>query len=552
MKYIDFKRYKFSTILKNIHSRRYNFLKINRYLNYKRYNFTSLYNSLKFHRYLNYRRYNFRSFYKYFDIRQYKLPKIYRYINYEKIKIIPLYVLGLTIISALIYLSVPIFFTYNKSHVNKTLCSDLKIKCEIKGKINYGFIPYPKLKAKELVIYDLIDKDKILAQFETVEVKLALKDLLNKEKLNFGKIQLHEAQINLNYEKISEYKKHFAKDISSRNISLKKGNINFFDGKRHITTLEKISFKYDNKSKIDQFVLEGKFLGDSLYINLKNEKKKKNPVKNLTVKLNDLNLLVKMSFAASNIKKNVVTGNALIKKDKNRITTKFDFKDNQITIVNANLKNIFLDGKVEGNIKFDPYFDFILDMNLNTLNFNTLHNSIVKLNEEAKKNLFRINNKINGKINLSAKKVFSRHTLIDSFESQIQFINGDILIDRLLLSMGKLGAADLTGTIKNDKKFTNLKFENNIYIDNLKRFYNKFGVIVKQKIPYNLFVSGNFDLVKLNLKLHEISSDKKINNEDVIFVEREFNNIILDEGYESLFNFSNMKEFVKLITSEDN
>ena len=516
MKYIDFKRYKFSTILKNIHSRRYNFLRINRYLNY-------------INRYLNYKRYNFRPFYKYFDIRpfykyfdirQYRLPKIYRYINYKKIKIIPLYVLGLTIISALIYLSVPIFFTYNKSHVNKTLCSDLKVKCEIKGKINYGFIPYPKLKAKELVIYDLIDKDKILAQFETVEVKLTLKDLLNKKKLNFGKIQLHEAQINLNYEKISEYKKHFAKDISSRNISLKKGNINFFDGKRHITTLEKIRFEYDNKNKIDQF--------------------------------NDLNLLVKMSFAASNIKKNVVTGNALIKKDKNRITTKFDFKDNQITIVNANLKNIFLDGKVEGDIKFDPYFGFILNMDLNTLNFNTLHNLIVKLDEEVKKNLFRINNKINGKINLSAKKVFSRHTLIDSFESQIQFINGDILIDRLLLSMGKLGAADLTGTIKNDKKFTNLRFENNIYIDNLKRFYNKFGVIVKQKIPYNLFVSGNFDLVKLNLKLHEISSDKKINNEDIIFVEREFNNIILDEGYESLFNFSNMKEFVKLITSEDN
>ena len=541
MKYIDFKRYNFSTILKNIHSRRYNFLKINRYLNYKRYNFRSFYKYV-----------DIRQFYKYVDIRQYRFPKIYRYINYKKIKVIPLYVLGLTIISALIYLSVPIFFTYDKSYVGKTLCSDLKIKCEIKGKINYGFIPYPTLKAKELVIYDLTDKDEILAQFETVEAKLPLKDLFDKKKLNFSKIKLHEAQINLNYEKISEYKKHFAKDISSRNISLKKGNINFFDGKRHITTLEKIRFEYDNKSKIDQFVLEGKFLGDSLYINLKNEKKKKNPVKNLTVKLNDLNLLVKMSFADSNIKKNVVTGNALIKKDKNRITTKFDFKDNKITIVNANLKNIFLDGKVEGDIKFDPYFGFILNMNLNTLNFNTLHNLIVKLDEEVKKNLFRINNKINGKINLSAKKVFSRHTLIDSFESQIQFINGDILIDRLLLSMGKLGAADLTGTIKNDKKFTNLKFENNIYIDNLKRFYNKFGVMSKQKIPYNLFVSGNFDLVKLNLKLHEISSDKKINNEDVIFVEREFNNIILDEGYESLFNFSNMKEFVKLITSEDN
>ena len=384
------------------------------------------------------------------------------------------------------------------------------------------------------------------------DFSINLKDLLNKKKLNFTKIQLHEAQINLNYEKLSEYKKHFMKDISSRDISLKKGNINFFDGKKHITTLEKIHFKYNNKSKIDQFILEGKFLEDSLYINLKNEKKKKNPIKNLTIKLNDLNLLVKMSFAASNTKKNVVTGNALIKKGKNRITTTFDFKDNQITIINANLKNIFLNGKIEGNIKFDPYFDFILNMNLNTLNFNTLHNSVIKLNEEAKKNLFRINNKINGRISLSAKKVFSRHTLIDSFESQIQFINGDILIDQLLLSMGKLGAADLTGIIKNNEKFTNLKFENNIFIDNLKRFYNKFGVFNKQKIPYNVFVSGNLDLVKLNLKLYEISNDKKINNEDVVFIEREFNNIILGEGYESLFNFSNIKEFVKLITSEDN
>ena len=138
-----------------------------------------------------------------------------------------------------------------------------------------------------------------------------------------------------------------------------------------------------------------------------------------------------------------------------------------------------------------------------------------------------------------AKKVFSRHTLIDSFESQIQFINGDILIDRLLLSMGKLGAADFTGIIKNNKKFTNFKFENNIYIDNLKRFYSKFGVISKQKIPYNLFVSGNLDLVKLNLKIHEISNVKKINNEDVVFIEREFNNIILGEGYENIFNFLN-------------
>ena len=37
--------------------------------------------------------------------------------------------------------------------------------------------------------------------------------------------------------------------------------------------------------------------------------------------------------------------------------------------------------------------------------------------------------------------------LVDSFESRIKFINGNILIEQLLLNLGKLGAADITGII---------------------------------------------------------------------------------------------------------
>ena len=265
MKYINFKRYKFFRILKNINLKGYNFLKFGKYLNYKRYNFTSFYkyfdikqyNFLRIYRYLNYKRYNFTSFYKYFDIKQYKLPKIYKQINYNIIKLISVYIIGLAAVSGFIYLSIPVFFDYDKSYISKTLCSDLKIKCEIKGKINYSLIPSPRLKVKNLIIYDLVKKNEILAKFETAEVKLPLRDLLNKKKLNFFKIELQKAQINLDYEKLKNYKNHF-KGISSKDISLKKGNINFFDSKKLITTLENVNFKYNNKSKIDKFILEGK------------------------------------------------------------------------------------------------------------------------------------------------------------------------------------------------------------------------------------------------------------------------------------------------------
>ena len=125
-----------------------------------------------------------------------------------------------------------------------------------------------------------------------------------------------------------------------------------------------------------------------------------------------------------------------------------------------------------------------------------------------------VNEKINGQLNLSADKIFSHRMLVNSFESRIKFINGNILIEQLLLNLGKLGAADITGIIKNNKKFSNFKFEKNIYLDNLKRFYNKFGIFNKQNISSNLFISGNFDLANLQLRLDEISNDIKLRKFD--------------------------------------
>ena len=106
--------------------------------------------------------------------------------------------------------------------------------------------------------------------------------------------------------------------------------------------------------------------------------------------------------------------------------------------------------------------------------------------------------------------------------------------------------------IKNDKKFTNFKFEHNIFLDNVKRFYNNFGIYNKQNITSNLFVSGNVDLVNLTLRLNEISSDKKFKDEDVAYIEKEFNDVLLGDGYASLFNYINLKEFIQLIAHDTN
>ena len=184
-----------------------------------------------------------------------------------------------------------------------------------------------------------------------------------------------------------------------------------------------------------------------------------------------------------------------------------------------------------------PYFDFNLDINLNSLNFTKLYNYLLSLDEKKQKNLFKINNKINGKLSLTLDKIYSSYNLVKSMESRIKLSNGNILIEQFLINMGKLGASDLLGTINNDKKITNFRFESNIFIDNQKKFLSKFGIFNKKNLPSNFFVSGNLDLENLKASFYEVSGSEKLSNDDINFIEQEFNDFMLEDGLKSLFLF---------------
>ena len=108
------------------------------------------------------------------------------------------------------------------------------------------------------------------------------------------------------------------------------------------------------------------------------------------------------------------------------------------------------------------------------------------------------------------------------------------------------------GSINNDKKFTNFKFESNIFVDNEKKFLSKFGVYNKKDTPSSYFVNGNIDLINFKSSFYEISGNEKYSSSDVDFIEEQFNDIMLLSDYESLFNFQKFQEFVKIITSEEN
>jgi len=543
-KSFNFISYNLSKIYKNINFKKYNFFKIYKYTNFRRYNLFRIY------KYSDFRRYTLFKIYKYPDFSRYNFSKIYRYFDIKRYTYVPVYVAVIVIFSSLIYLSIPMFFTYDKSKFGNVVCKDFNIECSIRGKIGYSFLPSPRIKIKDLIIKDFVDKEKTFGRIDNVAIKLSFYNLYNKNKLNFTKIMLQNAEINLDLHNLKKYKNFFKKKFNSRPINLKKGEIKFFDNTENIAVIRNVNFKYKTNKNTTAAILKGDFLNDAIYINLKNKKNGKDPSAILILEL--LDSKTKVNITNSNLYKNTISGNISFKKGKNKITSIFDYKDNQIIFKQANLRNIFLDGKFNGEVKFLPYFNFNLNMDLNSINFNRLYSSLIALDEKSKKNLFKINKKINGQLNFSANKIFSKRTLIDSLESRIQFINGNISVEQLLLNLGKIGAADITGIINNDKKFSTFKFENNIFFDNLKRFYNKFGIFNKHNTSSNVFISGNLDLVNLKLRLNEISDDQKFTDEDVAYIEREFNDLLLEDGYASLFNFVKLKEFIRLITSATN
>tara|TARA_B100001123_G_scaffold299292_1_gene333836 strand:+ start:6 stop:1622 length:1617 start_codon:yes stop_codon:yes gene_type:complete len=536
MKYINFKRYKFSTVLKSLNTLKYNFFKIFKSIGFKVFDFG------KFFKNLDLGRFNFTKIIRYFDPKIYSIHQLKK-INFISTKFLFVHLPVGIIFFGFLYLFIPTLFNYDKSNVENIICKYNNIQCAIKGEISYRFYPTPRLKIKDLVINGF-DKENTFIKAKDAFIKLSFKNLLAKEKHTYKKLQLNNFEANIDLKNFKKYKNIFNKENNYIPTNFKNGKIILYDKNNYLASIRDVNIKTKLTKDSIESELKGKFLGDNIYINFDSKESA-----NLILKMTSLNFLTKVNFINDKKDENFISGNFLIKKDKNKIAGIFDYKNNKIIIKKSNLTNSFLNGELEGEIELLPYFSFNLESNLNTMNFTKLYNHFLALDEEEKEAIFKINNKINGKLNLSADKIYSKYGLVNSFESRLKFNNGNIFIEQFLMNLGKLGASDVLGSINNDKKYTNFKFESNIFVDNQKKFLSKFGIYNKEKISSNFFVSGSLDLNNLRCTFYEMSDDEKLNRADVNYIEKEFNNLMLEDGYKSLFDFPNFKEFIKSITT---
>lgn len=551
MKYTNLNTYIFSIIKKYFNTIISNFIKLLKKVDMKKYYWNFKKNNIdRTKKFLNFRYYNPKQLYKYFNFKIYNLFSFFKYKNFKKKKEISIYIILPLIFFGIIYLAIPKFYKYEQAKTAEIACKGINIKCNINGKVKYSFFPSPRIVISELIFIDKSKGNIIYGKVNKAIIKLSFKNLLNKKKLNYKEIKIINSELNINIENLKATKDLIANKFIFEPLVISSSKINFFDGNKFLADIKNVNFFFKTNKKKDTSALKGNFLNNNISIKYKKKIKDKNIHKKFVVNFSDFNLFFKVELINNHLVKNNTEGNILIKKDKNVLSGLINFKNDKLFLKNTNLRNSFLDGKIDGYFKFDPFFDFDLVVNLNSANFNKIYNTLVRLDDDSTKKLFKFNKKINGKVNLSINKIFSKNTFIKSLESRLKLLNGNIFFDQALFNLGKLGAADFTGNINNENKFSIFNFESNIFIDNKKKFFNKFGIYNKKKVPFNFFTSGSFDLSNLIFRINEITTDEKIPEADVSSIQESFNTIFLENGYETLFSFMSLKDFVKSINSD--
>ena len=470
--------------------------------------------------------------------------------KYSRFKVTLLYLLAIIIILPTIYLSIPAFFDYEKSKkiIEDKIYSEFNLKSSIQGKINYSFIPSPRIKVKKLIIKDFLDKNKNLGEVELAVLKIPFKNLATFKDINFKKIEIKKFKGDVDLNKLSQYRKFFKENFKSKNFTLIKSTFNLNDKNKHLATLRNTRIDFNNEENFNEIELKGKLFEKNILINFK-DKSKLNSPSVVFIKYPSLNFRTSIVLFNPDSENNA-NGKASFFLNRFKGNISFLLKNSSIKIKDGNIRNRFVNGKILGDITFFPFFNFDLDLNLASLNFRSLVKILVKMSNQNINDFLILNNKINGNLNIFINKIYTSSKIIKSLESRVKFSNRDIIIDQMLFDLGKLGAADITGRIKNKDNKINFIFKKNLFLDNPKYFFNKFSVYNKNSNPQNLFISGRFNFTKPKIYISELITDSKLSEDDKSFYQEEFNQMLLENGYSSLFDFFKLKEFVKLINIE--
>ena len=158
-----------------------------------------------------------------------------------------------------------------------------------------------------------------------------------------------------------------------------------------------------------------------------------------------------------------------------------------------------------------------------------------------------ISKKINGKFKILMKNTNSFIGRINDIEMSLIFENGDMRIENASAILPQGSKINCNILYSDNYKDPFLDFSLNFYSQNSKKFLRKFNIYNFSDNEASLLISGKINLKTNKIKFKNVVANnrEKFDRQDVLNLEKNFNQFVLDQGILGVTDFFRLKKFAK-------
>tara|TARA_X000000368_G_scaffold54258_1_gene38604 strand:+ start:659 stop:2062 length:1404 start_codon:yes stop_codon:yes gene_type:complete len=439
------------------------------------------------------------------------------------------YLFAIFLLAAILFLSIPKFFNYDKKQeiIKEYLVNHYDLEFSNYSSIKFKIFPFPNLAIQNI---NLKIKDKpIFFNAKNLNIFLNFKNIYNYKNFVAKKISFNKNEITLDIDRTKDLLNYFGQLEYKLNIQDLKLDLKRKDNS--IIEIKKIDFSNYGyaKNKIKGEIFDKKF---EAYLD--------DERKNLSFKI--FNAGIKANFNFDEINNiNLLSGSSKINILNNYLKLNFIVRNDQVEIIKSNLRNKDLLISFDSLVKFAPFFEISSNIYINKIDKKLINSFSLEKILKNREILKKLNS--NNKINYNKKRL--RNSLIKNYSSELNLAHGRLTFLSKIYILG--GVINCKGDSLLIEEYPRLNFDCNFDIKDRKKLLKKFLISGKfNKDPLNLNVVGSINLFnkKINFKKIRMNKNHIIQEEDINYFKETFERILFDESFFGIFKENKIKEFL--------
>ena len=434
------------------------------------------------------------------------------------------YLFVIFIVSTSLFLTIPIFFNYEKEEelIKNYLIKNYNFEISEYENIKYKAFPVPRLELKKVQI-NFIKSDTNL-NINKLKVYPKILNIYNFNNFEVNKIILDKNTANI---EISSFPIFMDQLLSQKKkISFNNLNLKILNNDKLVLELVNLFFSNFGYKKN---LINGKVFGKKFRTEIGDNLK--------SIKFRILNSGISTDIYLDEKKKTGIFKSKILNTN---LKFNFEYDSQKFKIFNSYFRNKNLSFNNESLITFAPFFDVKTNLELEELNFKIFE----KFNFIKFREFNSILKKINSKNTITYKpKNFSKG-LIDNFNAQVNLAYGRIYYKKKFLLAKNL--LECEGNLNIFEEYPLLYFDCFMIINNKKKFLKKFSINLKNnKDILRLKAKGNINILNKKINFDEILLNEiNSSNEDLKYFKNSFENILFDKSFLEIFDLKKIKNYI--------